>query len=53
MKYENVKLEDIYLMVDCYNLIVANAIPLTCLLLTFSSGTNNDSFMQTPTFYSA
>ena len=27
MTYENVKLEDIYLMVDCYNLIVANATP--------------------------
>ena len=25
MTYENMKLEDIYLMVDCYNLIVANA----------------------------
>ena len=24
MAYENVKLEDIYLMVDCYSLIVAN-----------------------------
>ena len=36
MTYENVKLEDIYLMVDCYNLIVANATYVKCICVHLS-----------------
>ena len=49
LTYENVKLKDIYLMVDCYNLIVTNATMVRSLALVKSC---SGLFPFVPTFLS-